>query len=349
MRKLWIESVLNVLFWLLSGWLIVSAFSIEVHEIEIINGEETVHIERSATMVVALLQLLAICLLLFYSNLFIIRSLQSQPRKTRVVVGAFLLFAASYVIHQVAELVTVPELASPLPMGLSTGLLLFYFSVSTAYGVGKVWVSGEHQRQQLALEKKQSELNLLRNQLQPHFLFNVLNGLLSMVDQRDNPQLAKSIGRLSGMLRYVVDETNAGSVPVEREINFLENYADLQLLRFGEGEVHFSLEVTGKYRDQPLEPGLFLPFLENAFRYGAEPESQSRIAVEVDVSEPHIVRFAVSNPVYPQLRTHRCGTGITSVKRRLALVYPDRHELQIDEKDHFRVELKLQTDARDHR
>lgn len=348
MHRKWIEIGLNLMFWLLTGWLIISSYSIVLHEVELVNGVEEVRIERSGFMMRALSLVLAVAVLLFYANLKNVSRLFAHHWIGVAGVSVALLAGAFLVYYSLAELI-FGQFGPPLPHELSSGLLIFYFSVSSAYGVGKVWALGEEQRRQLALEKKQSELNLLRNQLQPHFLFNVLNNLLSMVDQSANPQLAQSLDRLSGLLRYVVDETNAETVPLKREIEFLKNYADLQLLRFVGDEVDFRLEIEGSPDDRLVEPGLFLPFVENAFRYGAEPESRSTIVVRFDLSVPDQVGFSIENPLYPQLRTGKPGTGIASVKRRLELVYPHRHSLEIKENDLFIVELKLFSHARHYR
>lgn len=348
MRRTWIEVSLNLLFWLLTGWLILSSYSVVLHEVELVNGEEKVRIERSGFLISALSLVLVVAALLFYANLKNTLRL-SENAWTRVLPVSLGLLAISIMVYHVVANLIFKQPGSPLPHELSSGLLVFYFAVSSAYGVGIVWARGEEQRRQLALEKKQSELNLLRNQLQPHFLFNVLNNLLSMVDQQANPQMAQSLDRLSGLLRYVVDETNAETVTLKREIEFLKNYADLQLLRFVRDEVDFRLEIMGNPDNRLVEPGLFLPFVENAFRYGAEPESHSVISVQFDLTTPDAIGFRIENPMYPQLRSNSHGTGIASVKRRLELVYPDRHSLKITENEVFLAELKLYTHARHHR
>lgn len=350
MTKNGLEIGANLLFWLLTAWLITSSFSIESHEIIIENDKEVVNLIRSVQIIKQLLFCIFISMILFYANFGNLLALKKAKKQSRLILksGIFLLLA--FVAYNAVESFFSDPRA--LPKSISWGTITFYFTISTAYAIVKVWQQSEFQRQRLTIEKKQAELSLLRAQLHPHFLFNVLNNLLSMVDQKNNPALADSLDRLSGLLRYVVYETEGKKVPVQKEIAFIKNFADLQSLRFEQEELDFDLEVIGKYDQQKVEPGIFVPFIENAFKYGLEPEKYSQIKVRFDLSLPHKIRFTVVNPIHPNLSSQNGrGSGIRSSKERLNLVYPRQHVLSIDsaQQGNFSVQLEIETNESNHR
>jgi hypothetical protein len=329
--------------------LITSGFSIQAREIEMVNGVETVKVVRSSSIVIKLLICIGISALLFYVNLWNILGLKAGGKKIKIAGQSVLALTLAISTYYLLDHQNMLSASPPLPTSLSWGTIIFYFTISVAYGLGKVWIYVDRLQQKLALEKKQAELTLLRNQLHPHFLFNVLNNLLAMVDQQQNPLLADSLDRLSRLLRYVVYDMTAKAVPVKKEIDFIRNFAELQLLRFEQDEVKFVLEIAGDYDQQLVEPGIFVPFMENAFKYGAEPERYSEIKVRFDLSEKSKIKFSVTNPVFPLMQNRKgTGTGILSTKERLNLVYPNRHQLQITENEFFQVVLNIGTHAHDH-
>ena len=345
MFKNWIEILLNVLFWLITGWLISIGFSIEGQEITIENGIETIEIFRDQDLLFKLPIVVLISSIFFYINLINVSRIDRKEKRLQILVISLILLVFPVLAYYVIEHQLFIHLM--LPHTIVLGIFCFYFTSSVAYAIIKVWQKTEHQKQQLALEKKQTELTLLRAQLHPHFLFNVLNNLLSMVDQKANPALASSLDQLSGLLRYVVYDTQ-GDVTVRKEIEFIRNFAELQMQRFEKEEIDFDLEVVGDFDLQKIEPGIFIPFIENIFKYGVEPEKTSQIKISFDLTKPNQIIFDASNPIYHALREDKgSGSGIFSTKARLALVYPERHKLTISENENFSVHLELNTDESD--
>jgi sensor histidine kinase YesM len=345
MTKNALEIAANIIFWLLTAWLIASSFSIESHEIIMENGVERVSIIRNKGIITIILICVALSVVLFYSNLFHILKLNKRVAVRKVFLGSIALFAGTIMVYRFVEFLISGHLHLLLPGSISWGIITFYFTISIAYGVGKVWQQTERQRQQLSLEKKEAELNLLRSQLHPHFLFNALNNLLAMVDQKQNPELAQSLDRLSGLLRYVVYDTAHAKVLVQKEIDFIQHFAALQALRFEADELDFDLKVIGHHHQQEIEPGIFIPFVENAFKYGVEPERLSKIKIRFDLSEPGRIKFSICNPVFPTMQLQKGkGSGIPAARARLNLVYPGKHQLTIIEYDHYLVELEIETD-----
>ncbi len=340
-----LEYFLNALFWGVTAWLIASSFSIQAQEFEMVDGTETVTFIRNESLQWKILACVAVAALVSYLNLWnILRLRTDQTQRKSVILLAVALLLVVITLFPILENWWAPFPAITLPATLRNGILLFYFTFFAAYGLAKVWWSTYQQQQQLVLARKQAELQLLRNQLQPHFLFNALNNLLALVNQQQSPLLADSIERLSQLLRYVIDETRAGQVSIQQEIEFIRNYVEVQLLRFDPGEVHFDLQVEGDYYQQQIEPGLFIPFVENAFKYGTEPEQESKISCHFDLNQPDAVVFSIQNQIRLQSADReRNGTGIASTRRRLELIYPGRHQLEVRQDANFIVQLNIQT------
>jgi sensor histidine kinase YesM len=342
--KKWLEIALNILFWTGSGWLIVRSFSIQTQEIELINDTEIIKRVYSGHLINQLLIFLVIAAGVFYGNLKNLTRLKHAVSKKPVIALSMILLSVGVLLLFVVRSFSMEINTIRLPVTISLGILLFYFTVSAAYGMGKVWIFSEQQNQHLMFVKKQAELNLLRNQLQPHFLFNALNNLLAMVNPKVTPGLAEAIDRLSHLLRYVIEEAKSDQVQLQKEIDFLRNYAALQLMRFEECEVIFNMDIRGDHLLQLVEPGLFIPFFENAFKYGTEPEKETMIDVVFDVTQKDQIQFQIQNAIlYSTTHKNGMGTGIKSTKERLTLLYPKKHTLTVSENGQFKVELIITT------
>ncbi|MBI1184323.1 hypothetical protein GC194_08635 [bacterium] len=341
MRK-WLEVVAHILFWSGSAWLIASGFSIQAHEIELIDGVETVKILRNTGIVYQLLICIFISLIAFYTSVWLIMS-NSDRQRTKGLIW-FLIFTF---VCLTALIYTVTELrffgsAPPIPKQIAFGIAFFYFAIALAYGFIKKSVFDAQRHQQLIIDKKQAELNLLRNQLQPHFLFNALNNLMSLASASNNVKLVNSFDKLSQLLRFVIEDNKTEKIVVSKEIKFLKNYIELQKLRFEDGEVIIRFMVSGGFDKQKIEPGLFIPFVENAFKYGTEPEKTATIDIEFDLSKANSVRFKIKNKKMIS-NINGSGLGVETTKKRLELIYPDRHHLQIINSDDYTVHLTIYT------
>lgn len=198
-----------------------------------------------------------------------------------------------------------------------------------------------------AKEKAEAELNFLKSQINPHFLFNSLNSVYFLID-KNNTEARRSLHKFSDMLRYQLYELNGARIPVEREVNYLKDYVDLQKLRKGE---YYSVEFTSSDRVKGffIEPLLLVPFVENAFKHLSNyPDRNNFVKLGLERQNGHFL-FTVENSKEPIRTTgQHGGIGLVNVKRRLELLYPGRHFLQIqDDSDHYKVELKLKLDETD--
>lgn len=199
-------------------------------------------------------------------------------------------------------------------------------------------IRGQWQREREG--KTAAELAFLKAQIQPHFLYNTLNTIYALVIE-GSPHTAGAITRLSGMMRYVTDEAPQDYVPLSNELNYLESYITLQELRFGT-TVGISSIVNGDPDGYRIPPMLLIPFIENAFKHGINPEEDSGIVVRINISND-ILRMNVRNRlVHSRRERDSSGKGLSNTKARLALLYPGRYELNTSTEDGvYAVSLSL--------
>lgn len=187
----------------------------------------------------------------------------------------------------------------------------------------------KEEKQQMALEKTAAELAVLKLQISPHFLFNTLNNIRWLARQKSD-MTEDSVVKLSQLLRYMIYQAKYDKVPLVQEINHLQNYVELQKMRLPENnEVKFTF--GGNIEQWNIEPLLFIPFVENAFKYGLHSQKESKIEINLKV-DGNTLNLFVKNPVFANnfsVNAEDSGIGIQNVEKRLALHYPDRHELNI--------------------
>lgn len=195
-----------------------------------------------------------------------------------------------------------------------------------------------------AKEKAEAELNFLKSQINPHFLFNSINSVYFLIDKQ-NQEARESLHKFSDMLRYQLYEVNGNRVAIEKEIHYLEDYVHLQKLRKDEQyevSFHYSPEVKGF----AIEPLLLIPFVENAFKHVSAHTGQSNyIRISLACSNGRFIFSAENSKETKSSMEAHSGIGLKNVKRRLELLYPERHELKTEDKaGYYKVELILQPD-----
>jgi len=195
---------------------------------------------------------------------------------------------------------------------------------------------------ELAKEKAEAELNFLKSQINPHFLFNSLNSVYFLID-KNNPDARQALHKFSDMLRYQLYEINGEKIPIEKEINYLQDYVHLQQLRKDENyKVQFN--CSPEVKDFSIEPLLLIPFVENAFKHISHKTDGNNF-VKLDLARSNgYFEFSVENSREKGIYTteQHGGIGMNNVKRRLELLYPDTHKLDVDdEANTFKVNLKL--------
>ena len=193
-------------------------------------------------------------------------------------------------------------------------------------------------------QKKSAELTVLKNQLNPHFLFNTLNNLYSLAIKKSD-KTPEVIGKLSDMLDYMLYRCNDKFVPLNKEIKLIENYLALEKIRYGKRvAINFNTAVKEEVNIAPL---LLLTFIENAFKHGVRPQLQ-QATIDIDLtSKAQEIAFCIKNSVpakSPNNGEEKAAIGLKNVKTQLALLYPDAHELQIEASENsYAVQLNIQT------
>ena len=190
-------------------------------------------------------------------------------------------------------------------------------------------------------EKLAAELAYLKSQINPHFLFNTLNSIYSLALKKSD-ETANAIVKLSGMMRYNITDAQLDFIEISKEVEYISSYIALQKLRIGETAI-VKLEIIGNQNDQVIAPLLLIPFIENAIKYGVNPETDSVISIQIEILNDSIV-LMVKNKIVPVhlMDNSKTGTGIDNVMRRLELMYPGAYDLKIDQTEkEYQVNLKI--------
>lgn len=194
---------------------------------------------------------------------------------------------------------------------------------------------------EILAEKSKAELQNLKNQLQPHFLFNTLNNIYGMILDKKN-EAGEAVLKLSEIISYMLYDCNQEKVDLEKEIRMLKNYIVLEKMRYGD-QLDISFEASGQTQGKLLAPLLLLPFVENAFKHGASSTpSSSWIQIQLNLDQNNLF-FSIENSLQNEIGNKhvKSGIGLANVKKRLKLIYPENHHLQIIEEDYFLVKLNL--------
>jgi two-component system LytT family sensor kinase len=208
---------------------------------------------------------------------------------------------------------------------------LFVLAISLAIRITNEWFRAEKQKKEMENEKLSSELAFLKSQVNPHFLFNILNNICSLARKKSD-DTENAIIQLSKIMRYMLYDSRDEKVSLEKEVEYLQNYIDLQRLRISESVV-IAFSIEGNIEGKRVEPMLLIPFVENAFKHGVSYLEDSSIAIRLRTSEGKL-HFRVENnrikknedPVQQE-----SGIGLKNVLRRLDLLYPGTHSISIEE------------------
>jgi two-component system, LytTR family, sensor kinase len=211
-------------------------------------------------------------------------------------------------------------------------VFLAVLAIAAANFFIKEWIGNDLTRSQAQSQQLHTELRLLRSQVNPHFLFNTLNNLFSMAQKKGHEELADSIAKLSGMMRYMIYESNTDTVPLQREIIYLEDCIALNKLRYADNEVAVSFHHPSPAIAATISiaPMLFVPFLENAFKHGVSIGSHAGITMDISILGEKLI-FVCENTDFSgvrKLEEEKGGIGLENVRRRLQLLYPGKHELR---------------------
>ena len=216
------------------------------------------------------------------------------------------------------------------------GMINVYFAVLVFATIKliKQWYFNQQTNQRLAQENLQAELNFLRAQIHPHFLFNTLNNLYALTLKKSD-KAPEVVLKLSDLLNYMLYECNQPKASLSKELELIHNYTELERLRYGD-RLHIETKINGDPSSIQVAPMLVLPFVENAFKHGiSESATNTWIKIEINIFDQHlqiIVDNSKETVTTKDEKGYREGIGLKNVRRRLELIYPEKYELEIEDK-----------------
>lgn len=224
---------------------------------------------------------------------------------------------------------------------LNKSFLIILLYVNCFYLLPRLYRS-EKQKKILENERLNAELNFLKLQINPHFLFNTLNSIYSQAHFRSE-QTEHSILKFSRIMRYVLYDSAADKIPLTQDLEYISNYIDLQKLRLSKN-ITIPYDVTGPVNGLSIAPLLLITFIENAFKHGISYTAPSEIKIAIAVTGNEL-SLTVGNAITRSSRETAGGVGLINARRRLDVLYPGRHLLDVVENDHlYIVNLKIELD-----
>ncbi len=294
-------------------------------------------------------------MIVFYANYFIfIDRMLFRKQLLLFVVTNLLLFIVlsfclhwwqEFYIHCVDDTPKEPRRFPPRSVFIIRDgcMMALMAALSLAIRMTENWYIIEREKKELENARSEAELQNLKNQLNPHFLFNTLNNIYSLIAiDPDRAQFA--VHDLSRLLRHVLYEDNQRFVSLDQELNFMKSYIELMSLRLSE-RVDLKVRLLEDGKGLLVAPLLFITLIENAFKHGVAPIAPSFIHISLEWLEPAGIRCYIENSYFPKKESDRSGSGIglENLRKRLELLYPGKYFLRTErEGDKFVAELVIQ-------
>lgn len=268
------------------------------------------------------------------------------------IITALSIYGYSLLNYQL--LTTIPRENMPERMTRFVGNMTPYFDllegvivVILTYALKYTLIAFFTQNELLKLQKEklQLELNALKAQIHPHFLFNTLNNLYSLT-LKNSEQASEMVLKLSDIMRYVLYQANEEKVDLNKEIDFISSYTELQRIRY-HNRYDIRVEVIGESENQLIAPLLFIDFVENAFKHGIDKRfSDGFVHIQFSIHQKSVslhVKNSIGTDEQSDIKQTDTGIGLFNVKKRLSLLYPQKHQLEISsENEVFHVHLQIE-------
>lgn len=289
----------------------------------------------------------------FYINyIFLIPSLiKKRKRYWLYIISFLLLIVIMSLVKTVIAVLNPDELLHYTMDGKVREMSVNAFAINRVFAIGFFlvasciikftidWFASERIQRNLESERREMELQFLKSQLNPHFLFNSLNNIYSLAYQKSD-KTADAIMKLSEIMRYMIYESNTPTVALSKEVDYLTNYIELQKIRFKDG-AFIELTLNGEIDDQKIVPLMLISFVENAFKHGVVNDPEEPVKINI-IANQKILHFSVINKKSHLNKDAQGGVGLTNVERRLQLVYPDRYKLNVvNSATHYTCELMI--------
>jgi sensor histidine kinase YesM len=340
-NRLYLEVICHVLFWFIPTWLCIK-YNLMTLGQQLSN--EYAYMPFIANTLFNIL--------LVYSNIFILFPIYARKRINGLQYASFIVVIvviSGFIKTEINNLFSWYYFSVPFSK-VSFSELFFteltiaaFFAIqSILYCAVKEWIKNSIVNRKLLEEKLTLELKYLKAQINPHFLFNTLNNLYSSALKNKDDETASGITKLSEIMRYMLNDVNENEIPLDKEIEYLKSYIDLQKLRFSEkDDILINFDIQGDCSEIKIPPFLFIVFVENAFKYGINFRKHSFINIRFAVSEK-VLKFNINNSVHAKNDTDTPGLGLKNITERLALLYRNKHKLEIiNENNTFNVDLEI--------
>jgi two-component system, LytTR family, sensor kinase len=281
----------------------------------------------------------------YLNSLLLVPRYLAKQRMLHYILFIFGSFFTYVLISSLIKSIIPPMVPKPFNRPILSDILgssvIFFliFIISTGITIISQWFASEKKNREIENEKLQTELSYLKAQINPHFLFNVLNTIYTLSSKKSE-RTPDAVMKLSKLLRYVVNDAKADFVSLKQEIQYLENYIELQKMRLNE-KAKIEFIVNGTDSNKQISPLLFIPFVENAFKYGVSTVEESPITIKLLITNDSVF-FTATNKVFHNPDNSQNGTGLENVKKRLDLIYNKKHQLFVQQMNGlYKVELTI--------
>jgi len=340
-NRIYIEVICHVLFWFIPTYLLIKYNLVALGQ-QLSN--EYAYMPFIANTLFNIL--------LVYSNIFFLFPAYTRKKLSRLQYASLMVIIVlisgiiKCEINNLFNWYYFSKMYSNVPLSelFYTELIIaaFFAIQSILYCAVKEWIKNSIVNRKLIEEKLTLELKYLKAQINPHFLFNTLNNLYSSALKNNDDETATGLTKLSEIMRYMLSDVNKNEITLEKEIDYLKSYVDLQKLRFSEkDDIIISFDIQGDTSTIKIPPFLFIVFIENAFKYGINFKKHSFINIRFEISKNEL-KFNIKNSVHYKNSTQKQGLGLKNIKERLELLYSDNHKLEIiNENGTFNVDLDI--------
>src|SRR6187455_415126 len=298
---------------------------------------------------VTFVELIDLVLMVYITNYLLIPSFLYKKKYGQFIFLFLLMILISsitkmYIVGQLTHDPTIFSLSGDLKGRVYDNVIPHFFLVIAGASFKLMFdqISLQKKMAELAKDKAEAELNFLKSQINPHFLFNSLNSVYFLI-RKDNPDAREALHKFSEMLRYQLYEVYGDKIPIEKEIGYLKDYVHLQQLRKDE-KYTVQFNCSPDVKGFAIEPLLLIPFVENAFKHISHNAKGGNF-VKLDMTRNNgYFEFVAENSCEKGIDTteQHGGIGMNNVKRRLELLYPGTYQLKVDDHgDTFKINLKL--------
>lgn len=289
----------------------------------------------------SILQNLLLIPFFYFNTQYIFPKLLPAKKFWLLLLVQVLLVVAQYGYGELLHSIFFSQMHGGPGSGLSIFIHLVVLSVAYGYYLSREAARVEKMQKERENESLKAELQFLRWQVSPHFLFNALNNMVALA-RKQSDLLEPMIINMSGIMRYMLYETDEAQVSLRKEAEYLESYISLQSMRYDNVKINVTIDIP-ETSVQTIEPMLLIPFVENAFKHGIDFVTDPAIDINLSITDDKLL-FSVSNKFTtgnPQMHDDAHGIGMVNVRKRLTLLYEGRHTLDIQLNDRFTVSLNL--------